>query len=561
MALQLGREATITTAGDPTTRTSGAVTTGRSRLAMALGALIALGLIVPFGVELFNVVVNPGRGPIYSWGDNAFIGIATKAAAGWQQLLGPYDRFGWHHPGPAYFYLQALPSHALASGQTLFFGATTINAVASLLSIAVVWRRCGYRAALWTGVCVTFLAIALGPALVRDPWNPYVVIIPMLLLAILCGGAATGSWLCLLGALLVGSYLVQTDLGTGPLVIVLLLVGLVVRLTLGRRRPVRARPMVLPRGLVIALGGLGAAALIAMWVPPVIQQVTGHPGNLTLLWRFFIAGHPSHSLGEALNAVGAIDARLGFRSLDVLAVAPGSHDIALIASLAVSVVAVGLALSRRHRFALGLGTVALVGQVVSIAAATRVVGPIANYLVLWEISLPVLAVVALGMAILGDDDGAPVRSGAGSPWTGVLARNGIVLGLVAGTVAALSLLTVRVVQIPPVSAFSAVTVGQAWELVRPQLTRTDSSTTVDIRSPASWPLAAGLADALDQHGVNPTVPPSWASVFGIDAATGRERAVVTLYERADAPLSPPVGSHYLGLAGNTLVFFTQRPAS
>jgi hypothetical protein len=543
----------------PNARTDGPAVRRSSRAAVILAPIAVIAVALPFAFECFTIIVNPGHGPIYSWGDQAFLSIATKTAAGWQQLLGPYDRFGWHHPGPTYFYLQSLPFHSLASGQTLFFGASTINALAAMMCVATVWRRIGYRAAMWAGICVVYLAIALGPDLLRNPWNPYVVIMPMCLLVILCGSSASGSWLSLLGSLLIGSYLVQTDVGTAPAVVVLLLTALAVLLILRRRWPAGARPMPLARGrLRIALTGLGAAALVAMWVPPLIQQVTGRPGNLTLLWSFFTAGHPRHSVGEAVHAVGAINARLTFRSLDVLAVAPGSYDVAVYAGLAASVVAVAVALRRRHRFALGLGVMALVGQLASIAAVTRVVGPIGTYLVLWEIALPVVAVLALGLAIFGHGERPTVGVRDGSPWTGVVVRHGLEVGLAIGTIVAASVFTVRVGQLPPISTFSAVAAGQAWEMVSPQLRSADTSVLVDLGSPASWPLGAGLADALDQHGVNPAVPKNWAFLFGTDTATGREPAVVTLYERADAPPTPPPGSHYLGIAGNTLVFFTQR---
>jgi hypothetical protein len=37
-------------------------------------------------------------------GDYAALELYTRLAAQGRQLLGPYSRFGFHHPGPAYFY-------------------------------------------------------------------------------------------------------------------------------------------------------------------------------------------------------------------------------------------------------------------------------------------------------------------------------------------------------------------------------------------------------------------------------------------------------------------------
>ena len=39
--------------------------------------------------------------------DFALLELSTDEALRGTQLLGPYSRFGWRHPGPAYFYLQA----------------------------------------------------------------------------------------------------------------------------------------------------------------------------------------------------------------------------------------------------------------------------------------------------------------------------------------------------------------------------------------------------------------------------------------------------------------------
>src|SRR4029077_1912256 len=41
---------------------------------------------------------------------------------------------------------------------------------------------------------------------------------------------------------------------------------------------------------LLVLGALGALLALA-WVPPLIEQVTDHPGNLTLLYRFLRHPH------------------------------------------------------------------------------------------------------------------------------------------------------------------------------------------------------------------------------------------------------------------------------
>ena len=41
--------------------------------------------------------------------DTALAELYTRHAARGDLLLGPYSRFGWHHPGPLLYYLYALP--------------------------------------------------------------------------------------------------------------------------------------------------------------------------------------------------------------------------------------------------------------------------------------------------------------------------------------------------------------------------------------------------------------------------------------------------------------------
>jgi hypothetical protein len=520
-------------------------------------ALVALA--VPFGILCYAIAVSPG--PVYLGGDNALVALATRAAAGWHQLLGPYSRFGWFHPGPAYFYLQSLPSHALASGQSQFFGNAAINSVAGLLCVAVVWRRAGHRAALWTTICVGFLALALTPAPLRTPWNPFALAFPICLLAILCAAAATGSRLCLLAALLVGSYLVQTDIGTAPVVLVLVLAASVACLLAYRRGVGGAAPRPWPRWLAGALAAVGAATLLVMWVPPLIQQARGNPGNLTLLWRFFTAGHPQHSLGEALRAAGTTDSVLGLRNVgsDPL---QGSHYLALVVALLVGVATVALALWRRHRFGLGLGVASLVGQAVSIAAITRVVGPIYGYLLQWEAALPVVAAIGLGVVLLGEQSPEVADGGARRRRAAALARGSVAVAVALGlgAVAVASVLAARVAQLPPVSSLSAADVGQAWKLVAPQLRPGDTSILVDVRSVNAWPLAVGLGDQLDLRKVHPKFPGDTARTFGTSVATGREPAVVAVYLRELAPPTPPVGYRYLGTAGDGVLYFSQQPS-
>jgi hypothetical protein len=74
--------------------------------------------------------------PFREVSDGAILEIYTLEALKGKLLLGPYSRFGWHHPGPLYFYLEA-PWYWLSGRHTagMQAGALVIN-LAALATVA-----------------------------------------------------------------------------------------------------------------------------------------------------------------------------------------------------------------------------------------------------------------------------------------------------------------------------------------------------------------------------------------------------------------------------------------
>jgi hypothetical protein len=165
---------------------SGAVAAPAGRRGGARGRLRAhlsvLAIAVPAAVAVVRLGLAAYR-PFDFFGDEAVLDSAVRHVG--HQLVGPYSRFGFHEPGPAYFYLQApfsrLPG---SSAATLFFGAFCINAAAALGCVLVARRFLGEAAARWSAVVVGALLICLAPEL-ADPWNPYVLALPVLFAIVL----------------------------------------------------------------------------------------------------------------------------------------------------------------------------------------------------------------------------------------------------------------------------------------------------------------------------------------------------------------------------------------
>jgi 4-amino-4-deoxy-L-arabinose transferase-like glycosyltransferase len=154
-----------------------------TRRRLAACALAAAGLIAA-------VVFARLTPPLTTTADLAITELYTSVAAQGRLLVGPYSRFGWHHPGPLYFYLQA-PVYALAgsAAAALFAGALALN----LASFAIlVWTLAREdKGALAALVPAAVLAFAWRePRLLASPWTAHVPVLPSIAFVVLCAAAA-----------------------------------------------------------------------------------------------------------------------------------------------------------------------------------------------------------------------------------------------------------------------------------------------------------------------------------------------------------------------------------
>lgn len=205
-------------------------------------------------------------------GDQALLVLATRNAAGLHQLLGPYDRFGWAHPGPAWFYLMA-PGY-LAGGSTsaaVVAAEMLVHTVAAAAVVAVLGRWRGRWAALAGAAGVVLYEVVLVRAAFAELWNPYALLLPTVLFLLLVARTAAGSRLALVGVALTGTFLVQTHVGMAPLAAAgaVTAVGGLVAEAWARRRSGRSQRQAVVgsrRGLLaglvgclVVVDGLGAA--------------------------------------------------------------------------------------------------------------------------------------------------------------------------------------------------------------------------------------------------------------------------------------------------------------
>jgi hypothetical protein len=282
------------------------------------------------------------------------------------------------------------------------------------------------------------------------------------------------------------------------------------------------------------LSTLGVA--VVLWVPPLWQQLTGHPGNLGQLINFFLHNQGRHGVREALSALanGMLNRRIGLEDH------VGSfhrYD----ADLAIFVLAVvGLAFvcwRRRQWLAL-----ALAAGVIPLAAAVglsllRVEGPILGYIVFWSRALTVSAGIAAVLCLTGPSR----RPGWLPDWNrrGRLAGAVIVAGCAIFTSWRIS---VSASHVNPGGGYTNVTAASAVveRLLPPKAHRV----LVCVTTGKAWPTAAGIVANLAKVGHDARVNSAWLHVFGQQLApSGHERAIVflaTLPQRALVPAVPQV---------------------
>ncbi len=498
---------------------------------------LAVGLVALPVLILAMVTATVSQAP---WGDQAVILLSTDRAASLRQLVGPYSRFGWSHPGPLYFYLLALPYKLLGSTERgLAVGSVLLAGLFAVATVAATGALAGPRAARWAAALSLLELAALGPSTVAQVWNPVAIIVPTGTYLVCAAALARGRRWGLPACVTLGSFLVQTDVGTGVLVagvggLALAAGAWAVRDAGGRTgRLAGAGWHPVPRtGAPIddAFGAgagwlpvlLGSAILgLVLWLPPLVQEATGHPGNLTELVKFFTSSPPHQGIAHAVQAIGgALWPPLRGR-LD--AAPPGLAAAAAVLAVFLSSVGVVISMARRRGRpdAAGLAALAGLGVLAGVVSADRVIGPLLSYLTNWSSAAVLVLALALALSLVPD-------RGAGPEWAGAAV----------GVAAGLALVAASFV-VPPAGSVQGAQVDALWSRLRPQLPAGEP-VRLRLASADRWPWQAGLMVDLTHAGHPVTVDPSWVFLFGSQfaGAAPAGAALVVLWSPGSAGPAP-----------------------
>ena len=378
---------------------------------------LALALAVPFAVAIAQL-----RSPDwYANLDLALIELRVRdVGTGHSPLVGVSGRFDWNgvpgsHPGPILFWVLA-PLYRLfgSSSWALEAAVATLGFAATGVATWLGWRRAGRVGALAVALGMAVLLLAYGPATWTLPWNPYPPLLwwPVVLLAV-------WSVLCddLVGlpvAVGAGSLCVQAHISFLGLVSVLVLLA-VAALVVGRRSRDGARP-----ARVARWAAASALLLLALWAPPLLEQVRNDPGNLTIL-----GGHFLETTEPAIGIGAAIESFL--QRLDPIALASRDPEAtgSVVAGVIVLVAWVTAAVASLRRPAprelRALHAVVAAALVAGLAVTSRIQGMVFEYLVLWAWATTILAVAAVIWTVVALRPPAPrPRRSAAVPLTALL---------------------------------------------------------------------------------------------------------------------------------------------
>ena len=460
-------------------------------------------------------------------GDWAVLNLRVEDVGRLTPLVGPYSRYGWNHPGPLLYWLLAVPYHLLGGRPVALLAATAVlNAAAVVGAIALAWRRGGAVLATATAAALALVTHAMGPELLRDPWNPYVTVLALCPFVLAAWSIAEGdrwAWPIVVG---LGSFLVQSHVGYVP--VVAAVGGLAAGIAWARR----TRVPVLPsedgsRRLLVALT-LGI--VVVAWLPVAVDEVADS-GNLGAIGRYFTESTDAPAgwdvaLGQAARQLTVPDAPwLGDPELagDDGAALGGPHSDLLLPVAAFALALAAAAAARRWDAVRFQGVVAALA-VSGVLATSRITGPVFSYLVRWWWVVACvwwLASLWSGYVALRAWLARHDRAHAVLPWVAGALAGVLLLGA--------ALPTARAAEGAPTPAPSSTAVlahllPQTVEALR------GSGPVLVVGWGSVWGTTADAVRLeLERHGIEVAAPPTDTFRLGAQRSTDRRQPVATVW--------------------------------
>ncbi|HCT81202.1 MAG TPA: hypothetical protein DGT23_32465, partial [Micromonosporaceae bacterium] len=251
---------------------------------------------------LFGMLVFRNRfvfgTPIHELGDSGANSIIIAQAKHFELLVGNYSRQGFSHPGPAYFYVQALGEwlfHDLLglvptpwNGQILAIYALNAALLATVTLIIGRWTESWFTAI--TCLLAVLALISLEPKILTDAWMPFVYVPSFLLLLVAAASVAAGRSADLWALALAGGLLVH---GHASFLLFVPLIAAVAAIWLVRKHGFDRRAWAIAFGV-----------LAVFLAPIVINTIVHWPGEFAKYFGYgSSSGAGSKSVGGSLAYV------------------------------------------------------------------------------------------------------------------------------------------------------------------------------------------------------------------------------------------------------------------
>jgi hypothetical protein len=310
----------------------------------------------------------------------------------------------------------------------------------------------------------------------------------------------------------VGSVVVQTHLGTTPTVVAV--IGATAVMTV---RPARPTEWGAPRAIAIP-----AAAVVLLWTPPLIEQLTHGTGNFGLLLSFFRTRHPGHAIGQSISVVGSQLRRFPFeRGRDVNAGVPlHPGDALIVAGYLGAALTVAYAGHRRQAaLAFRTGILVAIALLAAVVSVSRITGQPYDFLVTWISVLTIPLWLAAADLIASE-----------WPRDRTIRQRGGIAAVV--LTVGLAIATSRPVSRGVLGTPDIVDVRSSWATVRASLGGRQP-VLIRIVDDDQWATAAGLTLQFEKAGWPVAVTDHWLFMFGEHyRASGQERVAVELRDGA-----------------------------
>jgi hypothetical protein len=426
-------------------------------------------------------------------------------SAGHAPLIGLFGRIGTltrggSHPGPLSFYA-LWPVWRLFGGSAFGLQASMValDVVAIALCVWMGWRRGALAVAAAVAAVLAVLMHAYGAYLLTLAWNPYIPVLWWIVFLLAAWSVLDDDFAMAPIGLVAAAMCIQTHIsylglvgGTAACVSAIA----IYRLVKGRQREAR-------RSAVWWLVG-GAGLFAVLWIPPVVDQVTRSPGNLSVIYDYF-RSPPQPPIGFArgfsvfvsqLNVAKLVSGTIGHDGLPLTAGGSRVPGALLLVAFATSIV---VAVRRRERLLLQLDIVLVAGAGFGVLSAARINGPVFDYLLLWAWGIAAFMVFAVGWSIV-----VLVRAEAGRPAVPALLGALVAVAVVASAVLSVSASRARV-QMPQLNASLAALVTPTARTLRAMHADGQRGPYLVTWLPDVQAIGAqgyGLVDALDRDGID-----------------------------------------------------------